>query len=166
MARPRKPAITKQGKSETKEHLDARSEVEENMRGDDSLLRQAPAWLDEYGVIYYHFMLDQMEQFDFLGNLDIPVIAQTADCLSKMQQLDEYLKEPDTDLIIHIYDKQGNDVPKENPAIGTKLKYLVQFRALATQLGLSPSSRAQLAEMQIQEGVQEKDVVDAIINGD
>jgi len=166
MARPRQIASGKKGKSETKEHLDARAIVEEEMRGEDSLLRQAPSWLDEYGVIYYHFMLDQMEQFDFLGNLDIPVVAQTADCLSKMQQLDEYLKEPDTDLIIHIYDKQGNDVPKENPAIGTKLKYLVQFRALATQLGLSPSSRAQLAEMQIQEGVQEKDVVDAIINGD
>jgi len=164
MPRPRQMASTKQGKSETKEHLDARAKVEEEFRGEASLLRQAPEWLDEYGVQYYHFMLDQMEQFDFLGNLDIPVISQTADCLSKMRQLDEYLKKPDTDLIIHIFDKQGNDIPKENPAIGTKLKYLVQFRALATQLGLSPSSRAQLAEMQMDSKKEEVDEVSKILN--
>ena len=164
MPRPRQMASAKKGKSETKEHLDARAKVEEEFRGEASLLRQAPEWLDDYGVEYYHFMLDQMEQFDFLGNLDIPVISQTADCLSKMRQLDEYLKDPDTDLIIHIMDKQGNDIPKENPAIGTKLKYLTQFRALATQLGLSPSSRAQLAEMQMDSAKEEVDEVSKIIN--
>jgi len=164
MPRPRMIASQKKGKSETKEHLTARAEIEDEMRGEDSLLRQPPKWLDEYGVIYYNFMLDQLEQFNILGNLDIPVIAQTADCLSKMEQLDEYLKI--NPLIIETVDKLGNEIPKENPAIATKLKYLIQFRALATQLGLSPSSRAQLAEMKMQDTQIENDPVSAILNDD
>lgn len=163
MARPRMVASNKKGKSETKEHLDKRAKIEDELRGEDSLLRQAPEWLDEYGVEYYNFILDQLQDFNILGNLDIPVIAQTADCLSKMEQLDEYLKE--NELIIIIEDKIGNQIPKENPAIATKLKYLIQFRALATQLGLSPSSRAQLAEMKMQKKEEDNDPVTAILNG-
>lgn len=163
MARPRTIAIGKKGKSETKKHLKERAKIEDELRGEDSLLKQAPEWLDDYGIEYYNFILNQLEDFHILGNLDIPVIAQTADCLSKMEQLDEYLKE--NELIIIIEDKIGNQIPKENPAISTKLKYLIQFRALATQLGLSPSSRAQLAEMKMQKKEEDNDPVTAILNG-
>ena len=65
--------------------------------------------------------------------------------LFRSEQLDEILKT--TPLIYDTIDKMGNVIPKEHPAISAKMKYLGQFRALSTQLGLSPSSRAQLADM-------------------
>ena len=58
MARPRMVASNKKGKSETKEHLNERAKIEDELRGEDSLLRQAPEWLDDYGIEYYTFILD------------------------------------------------------------------------------------------------------------
>ncbi|MDR4281764.1 P27 family phage terminase small subunit, partial [Bacillus subtilis KCTC 1028 = ATCC 6051a] len=41
--------------------------------------------------------------------------------------------------------------------VATKQKYLNQFRALSTQLGLSPASRAQLAGLKIEQKNEEED---------
>ena len=57
---------------------------------------------------------------------------QTADSLSKMRDCDKIINEEG--VIITDVDRYGNDVVKENPAVGTKQKYLNQFRALSTQL--------------------------------
>lgn len=155
MARPRKPASLKQGKSESKEHLDERADFEEEIRGDADKLRNIPSSLDDLGAKYYVFIIDELEISGVLANLDIPIITQAADSLSKMDQLDEILKV--SPMIYDTYDKMGNLIPKEHPAIGAKMKYMTQFRALATQLGLSPSSRAQLAEMNMNKKSDEED---------
>lgn len=155
MARPRKPASLKQGKSESKEHLDERADFEEEIRGDTDKLKNIPSSLDELGAKYYLFIIDELEISGVLANLDIPIITQAADSLSKMDQLDEILKV--SPMIYDTYDKMGNLIPKEHPAIGAKMKYMTQFRALATQLGLSPSSRAQLAEMNMNKKSDEED---------
>ena len=155
MARPRKPASLKQGKSESKEHLDERADFEEEIRGDADKLKNIPSSLDDLGAKYYIFIIDELEISGILANLDIPIITQAADSLSKMDQLDEILKT--SPMIYSTYDKMGNLIPKEHPAIGAKMKYMTQFRALATQLGLSPSSRAQLAEMNMNKKSDEED---------
>lgn len=155
MPRPRKPASLKQGKSESKEHLDERADFEEEIRGDADKLKNIPSSLDDLGAKYYIFIIDELEISGILANLDIPIITQAADSLSKMDQLDEILKT--SPMIYDTYDKMGNLIPKEHPAIGAKMKYMTQFRALATQLGLSPSSRAQLAEMNMNKKIDEED---------
>lgn len=157
MARPRKPATLKQGKSETKEHLDDRAEVEENLKGNDDKIHNVPDSLDELGKRYYLYIVDELEISGILGNLDVFMVTQTADCLSKMEQLDEIMKH--ADLVFETMDKMGNIIPKEHPAIGAKMKYLSQFRALSTQLGLSPSSRAQLSEMNMDKKETENDAL-------
>lgn len=165
MARPRKPATLKQGKSETKEYLEDRADVEEDLKGNDDKLRDIPESLDELGAKYYLYIIDELEISGILGNLDVFIIAQTADCLSKMEQLDEILKT--TPLIYDTIDKMGNVIPKEHPAISAKMKYLGQFRALSTQLGLSPSSRAQLADMNMDKQESKDDaLLKALANND
>lgn len=69
-------------------------------------------------------------------------------------------------LIIYAVDRYGNDQVKEHPAVGTKQKYLTQFRALSTQLGLSPASRAQLAGMQVDAKTDEEDPLLKVLRGD
>lgn len=165
MARPRKPATLKQGKSETKEYLEDRADVEEDLKGNDDKLRDIPESLDALGAKYYLYIIDELEISGILGNLDVFIIAQTADCLSKMEQLDEILKT--TPLIYDTIDKMGNVIPKEHPAISAKMKYLGQFRALSTQLGLSPSSRAQLADMNMDKQESKDDaLLKALANND
>lgn len=165
MGRPRRPATLKQGKSETKEYLEERADVEEDLKGNDDKLRDIPESLDELGAKYYLYIIDELEISGILGNLDVFIIAQTADCLSKMEQLDEILKT--TPLIYDTIDKMGNVIPKEHPAISAKMKYLGQFRALSTQLGLSPSSRAQLADMNMDKQESKDDaLLKALANND
>lgn len=157
MARPRRPAQVKAGKSETKEHLDERSKVEEQMAGNNDRIKDVPETLDSLGKEYYKILIGDLSEAAFLSNLDIPLLTQTADCLSKMQQADEII---DEDGIMYVtYDKMGNKIPKEHPMVGTKQKYLNQYRALCTQLGLSPSARASLSEMKVQAAKKEEDPV-------
>ena len=165
MARPRKPGSLKAGKSETKSHLEERAKVEEEMSGNNDLLDEAPEILDEDGQAYYYFLIEQLSDSGILSNLDIPVLTQTADCLSKMDQADRIINSNPEGIMIKGIDRNGNEYIKEHPAVNTKQKYLNQFRALSTQLVLSPSSRASLAEAKIQKEKDSEDELMKILGG-
>lgn len=157
MARPRKPAAVKAGKSETKAHLEKRKKIEEEIKGNADKIYNIPEQLDDLGKDYYMFLIEELEASNILSNLDIPVLTQTADSLSKMEQADDIIKREG--IIYSTYDRFDNEIPKEHPAVGIKQKYLNQFRALSTQLGLSPSARASLSEMKVQAKKEEEDPV-------
>lgn len=141
--------------------MEAREEVEQSLKGSSDLVFSVPDQLDELGEAYYRFLVEELRDANILSNLDIPILTQTADALSKMEQADQFIR--DEGLLYYKYDKEGNQEPKEHPAVGIKQKYLTQFRALSTQLGLSPSSRASLAEMNMQKEEDEEDPVLKVI---
>lgn len=157
MPRPKKPATLKQGKSESKEQLKERAMYEESLKGNTNLFKDIPQHLDELAKLYYLFLVTELEISDILSNLDIPLLEQTADCLSKMRKADEYIN--NEGIIISTVDRYGTDIQKEHPAIAIKQKYLNQFRALSQQLGLSPASRAQLASMKIEAKEESEDAL-------
>lgn len=163
MARPRKPASLKQGNSESKEQLEIRAEAEKRLIGNSNLINEVPDHLDELAQVYYEFLVHELEISDILSNLDIPLLEQTADSLSKMRQCDDILNK--TGLIITSSDRYGTEIIKEHPAVSTKQKYLNQFRSLSTQLGLSPASRAQLAGMQVAQTEVDNDPLLKILTG-
>lgn len=157
MPRPKKPSSLKTGHTETKEQLKIRAEVEARLSGNDDLLKQVPDYLEPLAQAYYQFIVRELEISNILSNLDIPLLEQTADCLAKMRYCDDILN--NEGLIITQIDRYGNPQTREHPAVGTKQKYLNQFRALSTQLGLSPASRAALAGMKIEKEKGEQDPV-------
>jgi P27 family predicted phage terminase small subunit len=163
MPRPRKPASLKKGKSETKTELQAREEIEKRLMGNNDKIKEVPDYLDPLAQVYYKFLVEELEISDILSNLDIPLLEQTADCLSKIRQCDEILNEEG--LVIYQTDRYGNLQIKEHPAVNTKQKYLNQFRILANQLGLSPASRAQLAGLKLEQQEQKEDPLLKILNG-
>jgi P27 family predicted phage terminase small subunit len=89
--------------------------------------------------------------------LDVPILEQTADCLSKLKRAQEILNEED--IMIVTQDRYGNPKKQEHPMVHAKNVYLSQFRALCTQLGLSPASRAQLAGAKMQKKEEDEDPV-------
>lgn len=115
MVRPRKPASLKQGKSESKAQLEIRAEAEERLKGNTDLFKDVPEHLDELAQEYYYFIVTELEISDILSNLDIPLLEQTADCLSKMRQADEIINEEG--IIIKQQDRYGNELIKEHPAV-------------------------------------------------
>ena len=85
MARQRKPAALKQGKSESKAQLQQRKQIEDMLNGDDDLVYSVPQNLDAKGQVFYQFIVEELRHANILTNIDIPLIEQTADCLSKMR---------------------------------------------------------------------------------
>lgn len=163
MARPRKPADLKAGNSENKGDLDERSEIEAKLSGEDNLVWIIPDTLDDYGKEYYEFLINEFSEANFLSNLDVPLLTQTADCLSKMRLADEIIDREG--IKYDTFDKFGNTIPKEHPTVKTKLAYLTQYRALSTQLGLSPSARASLSQMKMEAKEEEEDPLLAALRG-
>jgi|SRR5699024_786069 len=163
MARPRKPASLKQGNSENKAQLEERAEAEKKLMGNVDLVKNVPDHLDELAKSYYVFLVRELEISDILSNLDIPLLEQTADCLSKMRQADQIINEQG--IVINQPDRTGVIQIKEHPTVGTKQKYLSQFRALSTQLGLSPSSRAQLAGLKVNQQKEDEDPLLKVLSG-
>ena len=82
-----------------------------------------------------------------------------------MDQADRIINSNPEGIMIRGIDRNGNEYIKEHPAVNTKQKYLNQFRALSTQLGLSPSSRASLAEAKIQKEKDSEDELMKILGG-
>lgn len=164
MARQKKPASLKAGKSETKEQLLVREEIEKQLLGGTDKISTVPSHLNELAKVYYQFLVSELEISALLSNLDIPLLEQTADTLSKIRECDDALNEQG--LVISGIDRYGNDFSKENPYVKIKMAYLNQFRNLANQLGLSPSSRASLAGKQIDKKAEEEDPLLKILRGE
>lgn len=151
----RKPASLKKGKSESKEHLDKRAKLEEQMSGSDDLLYEIPEQLNELGGFYYKFIINELSYTGILGNLDIPIITQTADMLARVEELTEIINE--TGLLVVATDRNGSQYTKPNPAVKMRQDFLKQLSAFYTQLGMTPSARATLAEIKMGEKEEAQD---------
>lgn len=163
MARARKPASLKAGKSESKEQLAARQEIEKQLLGNTDQVAQVPDHLDQLAQVYYQYLVNELETSGVLSNLDIPILEQTADSLSKIRDCDDHLN--DEGLVITRIDRYGHENTIENPYIKIKMAYLNQFRSLANQLGLSPASRASLASKKVEAKEVEEDPLLKVLNG-
>ena len=106
MARQRKPAALKQGKSESKAQLQQRKQIEDMLNGDDDLVYSVPQNLDAKGQVFYQFIVEELRHANILTNIDIPLIEQTADCLSKMRDCDIMLEK--NGLFYEELDRYGN----------------------------------------------------------
>lgn len=163
MAPSRKPAALKQGKSETKAQLKIREDQEKRLMGAADMLHEVPDYLDPLAKAYYKFLVSELEISGLLTNLDIKILEQTSDAMSKLRQCDDILNVEG--LIVTSYDGRGNEINKEHPAIKIKMQYMNVFKTLSNQLGMSPASRAQLAGMQIQAKADEEDPLLQLLKG-
>ncbi|WP_066314526.1 phage terminase small subunit P27 family [Bacillus sp. FJAT-29814] len=155
VGRPRKPALMKQGRSENKKELKIREEQEKRLMGNTDMVKNVPDYLDPLAKAYYKFIVTEMEISGLLTNLDIPLLEQTADALSKLRQCDDIINAEG--IKITQIDRYGHTQVKEHPTVKTKMQYMNAYKALSGQLGMSPASRAQLAGMQIQKQEEEQD---------
>lgn len=161
MAKPRKPAVVKKGKSETKGELKGRSEVEKSLLGRTDAFKETPEHLTYNQKQYYSWLVEELENVGIVGNLDIPILEQTAVCIDRIRQAGEEINT--LGVIVTGEDKNGNPIPKENPAVKIETNYMTKYAQLCNQLGLSPASRASLAGKKIDEKEKKKDAVLQIV---
>lgn len=163
MSRQRKPAVLKQGKSESKAQLKQRQQIEEMLSGNDDLVYSVPQNLDSKGQMFYKFIVEELRHSNILTNIDIPLIEQTADCLSKMRECDILLDK--MGLFYEELDRYGNTKMVENVAMKTKLNLMTKYSQYCNALGMSPSSRAALASKKIEAKEEQQDPLLQILKG-
>lgn len=138
MGRKSLPAALKSNKDLSKQEKQRQIEGERNMAGNKDLIYSIPDSLDENGKRYYEFIVEELRASDILSNLDIMLVENTSDILSKIKECELAIKE------YGMYYKDSKGKVCENPAVKTKLAYLREFKAFGSLLGLSPSARASL----------------------
>ncbi|WKG30180.1 phage terminase small subunit P27 family [Priestia aryabhattai] len=153
--RPKKPAFLKQGRSENKAQLKARDERERKLMGKTDKIENVPQHLDSLGKAYYKFLVTEMKNSGLLCNLDIFLLAETADIISKLFLCNQIIN--NDGMFLTIYDRFGNPISKPHPTMKTKDKYLKQYMSFTKQLGLSPLSNVQLSKLNAKKAEEEAD---------
>lgn len=163
MSRAKKPASLKKGKSESKEQLKRREEIEKQLMGNSDTVYNIPQHLNDEEKIYYKFLIDELKILNILANVDTFLLEQTANCLYVMRQCDDHIRAHG--VLVSKPDRFGNIEEKENPSIKIKLNYQTKYAALCNQLGLSPASRAALAGRQLEAKEEENDPLLQVLKG-
>lgn len=129
MARPAKPVSVQQA-AMTKEEISERQEMEEKLKKKGRLI--PPKYLSKEQKKIFKFIVDNLKEADILGKLDIPIIAQTAICIDRLQTIEEKINE-DTRLLM------------DGKIMAAKDKYTKDFFRCCNELCLSPQARAKMA---------------------
>ena len=166
MARPKKPASVRVRHELTNGEKEEMALREEELSGGNDLVKIIPKDLEnnEIAIAYYKFIIRELEVSDLLSNLDIPILVSICLCLTRMREANQQIEE--IGVIYCTTDGAGNINYKKNPAVDVYNAFLTQFKTLATQLGLSPSSRATLAELNVGKKEDSEDELLNILRGD
>ena len=156
--RPKAPA---QLVDPSKNHRYNKSQVEQMKKSEDELkgksekVSDIPEYLSDLAKEYYSFIVNEMEVSGVLSNLDIPVVVQISETLAIIRECDADIQLDG--LWYYEPDRNGRDVKKKNPSVDIRDKALNQFKQLAVQLGMTPSSRSSLAAANIEKQEKEED---------
>lgn len=164
MPMPRKPAALKTGHHESGSTRKQQIKRENYLGGDKDLVVNPPKQLNQLAKLYYKYIVINLKNSGILTNLDRFVVAETAICLGRMRQCDEIIDKQG--LLLYRVTKNGYRIPYEHPAVTEKDKYIKQFKMLSNQIGLSPSSRSKLADIDVQKKMNEQDPLLKILNSD
>lgn len=161
MVRYQKPASLKSYKTNrehNKAQIKAMADKEEELKGYSEKVADVPDYLSDLAKEYYKFIVSELEISGILSNLDIPILVQTAETLAIIRECDDDIKEN----TMFAIDAKG--VRRRNPAVDIRSKSLEQFKQLAIQLGMTPSSRASLAVQNLEKAEKEQDPLSQILN--
>lgn len=117
----------------TKEEKTRRLERENASKGNrDKIL--PPTYLSEKQVEIFNYIVDELEESEILGNLDVFILATCAISIDRLQEIESKINEKFS-LIAN------------NTIMAAKDKYSKDFYRCCNELSLSPQSRAKLANM-------------------
>ena len=153
----------KKGKSESKEQLKKREEIEKQLMGNSDNVKNIPVNLNDEEKIYYKWLVSEIEISGIITNLDIPLLEQTATCLWMMRVATDHIR--DKGQLISKLDRLGNLEEKENPSIKILQNCQTKYTTFCNQLGLSPASRAALASKKVEEKENSENELFKILNG-
>lgn len=135
--------IVAEGKSHyTKEEIERRQAEEAAIAPKSDNIRM-PSWLvDPVAKKEYKRIVKQLKDIDIMTNLDVDLLAMYCQAYAQYQKATEELR--NQPLMITKYDKFDRPYQVENPLIKIQIKYSDEIKKIASQMGLSISSRIKM----------------------
>lgn len=150
MARPAKAINTATG-ARTKEEIKGRQQIEDKLKGSIGRLTP-PKFLTVEQKTIFKKIVKELQNANILGKLDIPILAQTAVTIDRMQAIESKVNEnPDL-----LFDKD---------LMSVRDKYSKDFFRCCNELSLSPQSRAKMALTAQKNTEEQGDPLLELING-
>ena len=149
MARPAKAVATKTGKIGNEEQQ-KRLQIESKLKGGREKL-VPPLYLTDDQMQIFNYIMDELEEANILGNLDLFVLSQTAICVDRVQKLEKEIND-------------NPDLIRNNAFTAGKDKYSKDFFRCCNELCLSPQSRAKLSIATVKPGAEKKKTIMDLLN--
>ncbi|MCT4543496.1 MAG: phage terminase small subunit P27 family [Vallitalea sp.] len=143
MAKASKP-VEMTSKHLTKQEIAERKKEEEKLKGNDDKVYKPPSHLSKEEKKLYKFLVKELRESSILCNLDITILETTVDAIVNMQKCKQKINE------LGIVVKKGNGDIVKNPACTAYKDYNSIFNKCLQELGLSPSARARLSQLNVQ----------------
>lgn len=135
--------ITMQSRHSTKAEIKARKEAEDQIKGNDDLVYVPPKNFNKEEKEVYKFLISELYVSNILSNLDIVILEQTVECIIKMKQIK---KETST-----------LDLFEQKDFTSMYREFFSMYLKCCNELGLSPASRAKMANAKVQAKVKLND---------
>lgn len=107
---------------------------------------RCPFWLDKVARSEWNALLKELKELDLMTNIDTDALAIYCDAYSQYVECTQVIREEG--LMVEYTNKavETNEVP--HPLLSKKIQIHNQMKSLATEFGLTPSSRAKLAMLE------------------
>lgn len=132
------------------------------------MLETSPRLLDNDPLAkQYYFEILQFVDEEVYGNIDRYGLGMVAMMLANIERTNNKLLNPDGSVsYLNEIETKSGTVYKANPLITIQRNYLQEFNKMASQFGLSPSARAQLSSLTLENREKANDDILALMNDD
>lgn len=130
----------------------ARQKIENNLKGSQAIATEPPASLCKTGKDIYSEILNTFPE-DFLNRTDAYVVTVIADSIAQMQKLRKQINALDPLTV------------SESKLVITYQKYADILKKFTPELGLSPQSRSQIANLVAKDKENQKDPLLQVLKG-
>lgn len=127
----------------SKDEINKRREAENKLKGNNDLIKP-PSYLTSNQKRIFKFIVKELNNVDILNNLDVNLLEFCAISIDRIRDIESKIN-------------KNPDLLLDNKLISIKNKYTQEFFKCMQELGLSPSSRARLALLNIQKEDKETD---------
>ena len=137
-------------KNLTNAEKEQRKEAEEKLRGKDDIVYTPPKSMAKEEKETYTFLVNELNASKILSNLDITLLEQTVECIVKLKQIKNEMK--------------NYDVLHGRAFIAMYKEYFNMYLKCSAELGLSPASRAKIANANITDSKKKSDPLLKVLN--
>ncbi|MDE3838651.1 phage terminase small subunit P27 family [Bacillus methanolicus] len=141
-AKPIELMLIQGSKHLTKKEIEERKQAEAKLKPNANKVKP-PAWLDDVAKKEFKRIAKELQEIDLITNVDVNALAAYCDAYSDYIKCTQIIQEEG--MMVEYTNKAAETNKVPHPLLTKKKQLHEQMKSLATEFGLTPSSRAKIA---------------------